>query len=72
MPLTPTLLIPLEEEKRATLSTKETAAHFGLADQTLRTWSCYGNGPIQPIKVQGRLRWPVKKLALILGVAPHA
>lgn len=71
MPLNLTLLIPIEEEKRATLSTKETAAHLGLANQTLRMWACYGSGPIQPIKVQGRLRWPVKKLALILGVAPH-
>ena len=58
MPLTLTQLIPLHEEKRATLATEEAAAHLGLADQTLRTWACYGSGPI-------------KKLALILGVAPH-
>ena len=68
MPLALTQMIPLDEEKRATLSTEETAAHLGLANQTLRMWACYGSGPIQPIKVQGRLRWPVKKLALILGV----
>ena len=61
-------LIPLAEETRSHLSTDETAAHFGLKPQTLRTWACYESGPILPIRVGNRLRWPVNEIRELLGV----
>ncbi|MBK6470367.1 MAG: DNA-binding protein [Betaproteobacteria bacterium] len=61
--------VPLDQETRSVLPTAEAAAHLNRADQTLRIWACKENGPIRPIRVNGRLAWPVAKLRRILGVA---
>lgn len=60
---------PLNSENRAALTTKETAAHLGRKPQTLRVWAMRGDGPIQPIRINGRLAWPVAELRRVLGVA---
>lgn len=39
------------------LTTNEAAAFLKLQPQTLRKWAMDGSGPIQPIKIQNRLRW---------------
>lgn len=39
------------------LTTKETARLLGYAEQTLRKWALYENGPINPIRHGRSLRW---------------
>lgn len=60
---------PLDRETRTHLPTSETAGHLSRRDQTLRIWACRQNGPLQPIKINGRLAWPVSEIRRILGVA---
>lgn len=62
-------LVPLDQEPRATLPTAEAAAHLNRAQQTLRLWSMREDGPLRPIRVNGRLAWPVSELRRLLGVA---
>lgn len=64
-----TQLTPLDQEPRANLTTAEAAAHLNRAQQTLRIWACRENGPIRPVRINGRLAWPVGELKQLLGVA---
>ena len=61
-------LTPLAAERRSTLSTFEAATHLNRACQTLRIWACRENGPIRPLRVNGRLAWPVAEIRKVLGV----
>lgn len=65
-------LIPLDRETRAALPTAEAARHLNRAQQTLRLWAMRENGPIRPIRVHGRLAWPVPDLRRLLNVQPIA
>jgi hypothetical protein len=60
--------VPLERETRSNLSTPEAAYHLNRAQQTLRLWAMRENGPLRPIRVHGRLAWPVADLRRILQV----
>lgn len=53
------------------LPTNEAAAAINRAPQTLRKWACLENGPIRPIRINGRLAWKVSDLMSLLsgGVA---
>ncbi|WP_233862875.1 DNA-binding protein [Paraburkholderia adhaesiva] len=51
---------------RDTLPTDEAAPTIGRAPQTLRKWACLENGPIRPIRINGRLAWRVSDLAALL------
>jgi hypothetical protein len=62
--------VSLERETRAALPTPEAAFHLNRAQQTLRLWAMRdGSGPIRPIRINGRLAWPVSDLRRVLGVA---
>jgi hypothetical protein len=61
-------LTPLERETRAHLPTTEAAFHLNRAKQTLRLWAMRENGPVRPIRVNGRLAWPVAELRRVLQV----
>lgn len=61
-------LTPLEQETRSALPTAEAARHLNRAEQTLRLWACFENGPIKPRRINGRLAWPVADLRSVLGV----
>jgi len=61
-------LTHLSQENRSVLPTKEAAAHLNRSEQTLRLWACRENGPIRPVRINGRLAWPVKELRRVLGV----
>lgn len=50
---------PLALEPRAALPTAEAAFHLNRAEQTLRLWACRENGPIRPLRINGRLAWRV-------------
>ena len=52
-------LIPLNEEARSVISTAEAARHLNRAEQTLRLWACKEIGALRPLRIHGRLAWPV-------------
>jgi hypothetical protein len=64
--LTQTFLA-LELETRFALDTAHAAFHCNRRPQTLRSWACLENGPIRPIRVNGRLAWPVNEIRRMLG-----
>ncbi len=49
------------------VTTHEAAHALNRKDQTLRKWACLGNGPIRPVRVNGRLMWRVSDLARLLN-----
>lgn len=59
---------PLSEETRVVLDTPDAAYHFNRKDQCLRRWACKG-GPVTPVRINGRLAWPVADIKRVLGVA---
>jgi hypothetical protein len=61
--------VSLDLETRAALPTIEAAFHLNRAEQTLRIWACKENGPLRPMRINGRLAWPVAELRRVLGVA---
>lgn len=61
---------PLAELNRPTVTTEEAAYYLGRAPQTLRRWACYDDGPIRPVRIFGRLAWPVAALRQLLEVQP--
>lgn len=61
------VLMPLATEPRTALPTAEAARHLNRAEQTLRLWACHENGPIRPLRINGRLAWPVAGLRALLG-----
>ena len=60
---------PLEQETRPTVETAAAAYYTNRKPQTLRGWACNDDGPIRPLRVNGRLAWPVAGLRKLLGVA---
>ena len=58
----------LEHEMRSAVNTETAAYHLNRAQQTLRIWACHENGPLRPIRVNGRLAWAVADIRRILGV----
>lgn len=61
--------VALEREIRASLPTSEAAFHLNRAQQTLRLWAMREDGPLRPVRINGRLAWPVAELKRVLGVA---
>lgn len=59
----------LERENRATLPTSEAAYHLNRAQQTLRLWAMREDGPIRPLRINGRLAWPTARIKELVGVA---
>lgn len=60
---------PLENETRTTISTAAAAHHLNRKPQTLRIWACLENGPIRPIRINGRLAWQVAEIKALLQIA---
>ncbi|WP_213764038.1 helix-turn-helix domain-containing protein [Caballeronia sp. dw_19] len=48
------------------LPTDEAAAAINRKPQTLRKWACLENGPIRPVRINGRLAWRVSDLHALL------
>jgi len=51
------------------VTTDAAAFYIGRRPQTLRGWACHEDGPLRPLRVHGRLAWPVADLKRVLGVA---
>jgi hypothetical protein len=60
---------PLELVTRPTVPTEQAAYYLNRRPQTLRGHACMDNGPIRPLRINGRLAWPVSELRRVLGVA---
>lgn len=60
---------PLDAETRAAVDTATAAFHLNRQPQTLRGWACNDDGPLRPLRINGRLAWPVAELRRVLGVA---
>jgi hypothetical protein len=57
---------PIDQETRSHVETA-CAAHWLIRkNQTLRTWACLGTGPIRPVRIMGRLAWPVDAIKHVL------
>jgi hypothetical protein len=56
---------PLETVTRPTVDTAAAAYYVNRREQTLRVWACLENGPIRPIRINGRLAWPVSEIRRI-------
>ncbi len=61
--------VSLAHETRAALPTTEAAYHLNRAQQTLRLWAMREDGPLRPMRINGRLAWPVSELRRVLGVS---
>lgn len=67
--LEPQQFPPLELVNRPTVPTEQAAYYLNRKPQTCRAWACLENGPIRPLRISGRLAWPVSELRRVLGVA---
>lgn len=52
-----------------TVDTHTAAFYLNRRPQTLRIWACKENGPLRPVRINGRLAWPVAELCRVLGVS---
>lgn len=63
-------VVSLACETRAAVDTATAAYHLNRQPQTLRGWAMRdGTGPLRPLRINGRLAWPVAELRRVLGVA---
>ncbi len=57
---------PIENEIRTHVSTAVAAFYLNRQPQTLRAWASSENGPIRPVRVQGRLAWSIASIRALL------
>ncbi len=61
------LFPPLEKIARPTVPTVAAAYYLNRKPQTLRAWACLENGPLRPVRINGRLAWPVPAIRALLN-----
>jgi hypothetical protein len=61
---------PLAREQRTHVDTAAAAHHLTRRPQTLRGWASAETFPdgLRPLRINGRLAWPVSELRRVLGV----
>ena len=59
----------LQSVTRPNVDTAAAAFYMNRRPQTLRAWACLENGPLRPVRICGRLAWPVSELKRVLGMA---
>lgn len=66
----PADFVPLHLETRTHVSTAVMCRHLGRAQQTARGWASAETFPdgLRPVRVRGRLGWPVDGIRRALGV----
>lgn len=55
-------------EQRPTVDTETAAYWLSRRPQTMRIWACRENGPLRPIRINGRLAWSVAAIRILVGV----
>ena len=63
---------PLDQVVRPMLTTAEAAFYLNRRPQTLRVWACREDGPIRPVRLHGRLGWPLAEIRRYLRVETPA
>jgi hypothetical protein len=58
--------VALTLEGRTHVDTACAAYHLGRRPQTLRVWASAETGPLRPIRINGRLAWPVAEIRRVL------
>ena len=58
---------PLEQVTRPTVPTDQAAYYLNRQPQTLRAWACLENGALRPVRISGRLAWPVADIKRLLS-----
>lgn len=57
----------MRAEMRSHVDTNTAAGLLGRTPQTLRKWACYENGPLRPVRVNGRLAWAVADIRRLIS-----
>lgn len=57
---------PLANERREAVDTGCAAWHLNRQPQTLRRWACKDDGPLRPLRVNGRLAWPMAAIRCLV------
>ena len=67
----PADFVPLHLETRTHVSTAVLCRHLSRKEQTARGWASAETFPegLRPLRVMGRLAWPVAGIRRVLGVA---
>ena len=60
---------PLEQINRPTVPTEQAGYYLDRRPQTMRIWAMREDGPLRPLRINGRLAWQVSDLKRILRVA---
>lgn len=68
MPIETNQLPPLELVTQPVIPTDQAAFYLNRRPQTLRIWAMRENGLIKPLRINGRLAWPVKEIKKVLGI----
>lgn len=50
----------------ATLTTAEAAKALNRKPRTLNKWATTKRGPVQPVRINGRLAWPLDQITALL------
>lgn len=58
--------VSLDHEVRSHVDTASAAYHLGRKPQTLRVWASTEQGPIRPVRINGRLAWPMSTIRNLL------
>lgn len=58
---------PLDQVTRPTVPTDAAAYYLNRQPQTLRSWSSTEAGAMRPIRINGRLAWPVADIRKLLN-----
>jgi hypothetical protein len=68
----PTLIarpdVEITQETRTHVDTNTAARWLNRKPQTLRQWACLENGPIRPMRLNGRLAWAVSDISKALNL----
>ena len=67
----PADFVPLHLETRTHVTTAVMCRHLNRKEQTARGWASAGTHPrgLTPLRINGRLAWPVTGIRAVLGVA---
>lgn len=60
---------PIRDETREIVPTDCAAHHLNRSPHTMHLWAHAGKGPIQPLRINGRLAWRTADIKRLLGVA---
>jgi len=59
-------------EMPRTLTSAQAAQALNRQIRTVQRWAWTGKGPVQPVRINGRLAWPADDIAALLSGGAHA